>query len=69
MKNDNKESTELERLQTDLHRVEKGTKFSQQHLPHVVAAARVGQHQHWSPATAAGRRQLRKHEQHNISVT
>lgn len=55
-------NTNEERLQTDLHRVEEGAKLSQQSLPHVVTAPCVSQDQHWSPATAAGRRQLQKHK-------
>lgn len=46
---------------TDLHRIQNGAEFSQQSLPHVVAAARVSQDQNRSPATATGRRQLQKH--------
>lgn len=51
------------RSDSDLHRVKEGAKFSQQRLPHVVAAARVGQHQHRSPAAAAGRPQLQNNTQ------
>lgn len=47
---------------TDLHRIEKGAKFPQQDLPHVVTATCVSQDQHWSPATAAGKGQLQKQE-------
>jgi len=42
----------------DLHRVDESAEFSQQSLPQVVSATRVGQNQHRSPAAAAGRPQL-----------
>lgn len=55
-------AAQSEKLQSDLHRVEQSAKFSKQSLPHVVAATRVSQDQHWSPATVAGSCQLQEHE-------
>lgn len=56
------------KIQPYLYGIQKGAKFSQQHLTHVVATTCVSQHQNWSPAIATGRCQLQKHTNTNNAL-